>query len=56
MKEPTEEERRYPFLWEHIQHIPEQGKFVFMDCGWMADTVRDKLLKKIDDKEYEENP
>jgi polyphosphate:AMP phosphotransferase len=54
MKEPTEEERRYPFLWRHIQHIPEQGKFVFMDCGWMADTVRDKLLKKIDDKEYEE--
>ena len=36
MDEPTEEEKRKPFLYRHFVKIPEAGKFVFMDSGWMS--------------------
>ena len=32
---PTQEERRWPFLKRHFEAIPEQGKILFLDSGWM---------------------
>ena len=33
MSAPTEEEKRYPFLYKYFKQIPEAGKFTFLD-GW----------------------
>ena len=52
MSEPTEEEQRYPFLYRYFKEIPEAGKFTFLDSGWMAQTCRELLEEKIDEKEY----
>ena len=38
MKEPTEEERREPFLYRYFSKIPEQGKFEFFDGGLLEAT------------------
>ena len=35
MSVPTEEEKRYPFLYKYFKQIPEAGKFTFLDSGWM---------------------
>ena len=35
MEKKTEEEERRPFLYRHFAKIPEAGKFVFLDSGWM---------------------
>ena len=40
---PTEEERRWPFLKRYVQSIPEAGKVLFLDSGWMDETVRERL-------------
>ncbi len=57
MKPPTKEEKRKPFLWRHISQIPESGKFVFMDSGWMEETVNEvvdgKCKKKQQERRYE---
>lgn len=52
MSEPTAEEQRYPFLYRYFKHIPEQGKFTFLDSGWMEQICRERLEKKNDEKEY----
>ena len=41
MKRPTEEEKRKPFLYRHFVKIPEAGKFVFFDGGWMDEVTRE---------------
>ena len=38
--DPTEEERRKPFLWRYAIKAPERGKFSFLDSGWVGETVR----------------
>lgn len=45
-KAPTKEEKRKPFLCRHMENIPEAGQFVFLDAGWMEETVCDMLDKK----------
>ena len=35
MSAPTEEEKRRPFLYRYFKQLPPQGKFVFLDSGWM---------------------
>lgn len=50
---PTEEEQRKPFLYRHVVNIPEEGKFCFLDSGWMDEVVRAKLHKTLDEREYE---
>lgn len=35
MERKTGEEERKPFLYRHFTRIPEAGKFVFLDSGWM---------------------
>ena len=52
MDEPTEEEKRKPFLYRHFVKIPEKGKFEFLDSGWMDEIVNDCLHKDTDEKEY----
>lgn len=52
MSEPTAEEQRYPFLYRYFKYIPEQGKFTFLDSGWMEQICRERLEEKTDEKEY----
>ena len=35
MSAPTEEELRKPFLYRYMKQIPENGKFTFLDSGWI---------------------
>ena len=46
---PSDEELRKPFLWHYFTKIPQNGKIVIFDSGWMEETVRsveNKELKK----------
>lgn len=43
MSSPTEEELRRPFLYRYFKQIPEEGKFTFLDSGWMEQTCMDCL-------------
>lgn len=52
MDEPTEEERRKPFLCRHFVKIPEAGKFMFLDSGWMDEVVKGRLRGHMTDEEY----
>ena len=54
MKAPAAEEQRKPFLWRYMENIPEAGKFVFLDSGWLEETVDDVLAKKLDDAALEQ--
>ena len=49
---PTEEERRWPFLKRYVQSIPEAGKVLFLDSGWMDETVRERLQGGLSEREY----
>lgn len=49
---PSQEEKRRPFLYRYFSKIPEAGKFVFLDAGWMEETVNDKMAGEIKKKEY----
>ena len=52
MDEPTEEERRKPFLYRDFVKIPAKGKLEFLDSGWMDEVVKDVLHDNIGEKEY----
>ena len=43
---------RYPFLYPYFSAIPEDGKLLFMDSGWMEATVRAQLSGELGKKEY----
>ena len=47
-----ESESRYPFLYPYATAIPENGKLVFLDSGWMESTVRKSLRLEISREEY----
>ena len=47
-----ESESRYPFLYPYATAIPENGKLIFLDSGWMEDVVRKKLRLEISGEEY----
>lgn len=49
---PTPEERRWPFLKRHFSNIPEAGKFLFLNSGWLDETVRERLRGDLSDGEY----
>ena len=53
MSAPTEEELRKPFLYRYMKQIPENGKFTFLDSGWMEETVKECLEEKLSDQDYE---
>ena len=52
LKMPTEEERRYPFLYRYFEKIPEAGKFRFLDSGWMDEVTKGVLQGDLDEKAY----
>ena len=52
MSVPTEEEKRYPFLYKYFKQIPEAGKFTFLDSGWMEQTCRERLEGKLEGNAY----
>ena len=47
-----ESESRYPFLYPYATAIPENGKLIFLDSGWMESVVRKKLRLEISGEEY----
>jgi len=48
----SETQERYPFLQKFFQVLPENGKYLFMDTGWMEDTVGKYLRREINAEEY----
>ena len=51
-KRVPENEERYPFLRKFFEPLPENGKFLFMDTGWMEDCVYKYLRREITSDEY----
>jgi len=49
-----EAESRYPFLYPYACAIPENGKIMFYDSGWMEDVVRKYLHRDITRAQYKE--
>ena len=47
-----EREERWPFLKKFFDVLPENGKFLFVDNGWMEDTVGKYLRREISKEEY----
>ena len=47
-----ESEARYPFLYPYAKAIPENGKIMFYDSGWMEDCVRKYMHREITREEY----
>ena len=43
---------RYPFLYPFFRALPEDGKILFMDGGWMEATVRAGLSGELTRKDY----
>lgn len=54
MKSPGTEEKRMPFLWRYMEAIPEAGKFVFLNSGWLRETADDFVCGRIDDAALEQ--
>ena len=52
MDVPTEEEKRKPFLYRYFVKIPEKGKFMFLDSGWMDEITQDCLSGNLTEKDY----
>ena len=48
-----EREMRYPFMYPYASVIPENGKIVFLDSGWMESTVQKSLKTEISRGEYQ---
>ena len=53
MSSPTEEELRRPFLYRYMKQIPEEGKFTFLDSGWMEQSGMDVLTGDLEGDLYE---
>ncbi len=47
-----EREARYPFLYSYATAIPENGKIIFLDSGWVESLVRARLRLEITQEEY----
>ena len=47
-----ENESRYPFLYPYACAVPENGKIMFLDSGWMESLVRKYIRREITDDEY----
>lgn len=52
MSAPTEEELRRPFLYRYMKQIPEAGKFMFLDSGWIEETVKGYLEGELKGENY----
>ncbi len=54
MDMPDEEESRKPFLCRYFSRIPEAGKFMFLDSGWMDEVTGKRLHGNMNQKTYEQ--
>lgn len=54
MDQPTEEEKRKPFLCRYFTKLPEAGKFMFLDSGWMDEVTRLRVRGEMDQKTYDQ--
>lgn len=52
MDVPTQEEQRKPFLYRYFVRIPEAGKFMFLDSGWMDEVTGACLDGTLGEKDY----
>ena len=48
----TEASSRYPFLYPYVRAIPENGKIMIYDSGWMEDCVLKLMRREITTDEY----
>ncbi|MBQ0058397.1 MAG: polyphosphate:AMP phosphotransferase [Lachnospiraceae bacterium] len=48
----AEDEARRPFLYRFFKEIPENGKFTFLDGGWMEQTCQEALLGSLEGNAY----
>ena len=48
----AEAANRYPCLYPYAGAIPESGKIMFFDSGWMEEAVRKYLRREITRKQY----
>ncbi len=53
MKQPTREERRWPFLKRFFEKIPGAGKIVFLDSGWLDQAAEERLRGELSDREFQ---
>lgn len=53
LEKATEEEQRKPFLSRYFTNIPEAGKFIFLDSGWMEEITKLCLHGELGGKAYE---
>ena len=51
-KAPSEDERRYPFLYRYLVEIPEAGKFRFFDTCWMKEVTDGVIHGQLKEEEY----
>ena len=52
--EPTEDARRYPFLWRYMVEIPEEGQFKFYDTFWMEEVTHNRVKGELDADTYDQ--
>lgn len=52
MDAASEEEKRKPFLYRYFVKIPEAGKFMYLDSGWMDEIVKERLRNNLKEGEY----
>ena len=45
--EPTEEERRHPFLWRHWCRIPARGRIAIFDRSWYPEVSVERVEKGL---------
>ena len=51
-REPSSDEKRFPFLYRYLKEIPEAGKFMFFDTCWMEEVVSGVISKELTDDIY----
>ena len=49
---PSPEDLRKPFLYRYMKGIPQAGRILFMDGGWMEQITRERLREELSDREY----
>lgn len=54
MDRPTQEEQRKPFLCRYFTRLPEAGKFMLLDSGWMNEVAGMSLREELSRKAYEQ--
>ena len=52
LTEPTDEEKRKPFLYRYFVKIPKAGAIAFFDGSWMGEVTNMYLHGEIDEKKY----